>query len=51
MIIRALRQLFFTNFFASQHLGLLRLLLLLLLMRSLELQNHHPLRHTYCMDA
>jgi hypothetical protein len=36
-MIRALGQLFFGNSFAGQHLGLLRLLLLLLLMRSLEL--------------
>jgi hypothetical protein len=50
-MIRALGQLFFRNSFTGQHLGLLRLLLLLLLMCSLELQKRHPLRHTYCMDA
>jgi hypothetical protein len=37
MMIRALGQLFFENSFAGRHLGLLRLLLLLLLKRSLEL--------------
>jgi hypothetical protein len=47
MMIRALGQLFFGNSFAGQHLGLLRLLLLLLLMRSLELQKRHPLWYTY----
>jgi hypothetical protein len=36
-MIRALRQLFFGNSFAGQHLGLQWLLLLLLLMCSLEL--------------
>jgi hypothetical protein len=50
-MIRALGQLFFGNSFASQHLGLLGLLLLLLLKRSLELQKRHPLWHTYCMDT
>jgi hypothetical protein len=35
-MIRALGQLFFGNSFADQYLGLLRLLLLLLLMCSLE---------------
>jgi hypothetical protein len=50
-MIRALGQLFFRNSFAGQHLGLLRLLLLLLLMRSLELQKRHPLWHTYYIDA
>jgi hypothetical protein len=42
-MIRALEQLFFGNSFASRHLGLLGLLLLLLLKRSLELQKRHPL--------
>jgi hypothetical protein len=51
MMIRALGQLFFGKSFVGQHLGLLRLLLLLLLMRSLKLQKWHPLRHTYCMVA
>jgi hypothetical protein len=41
-MIRALGQLFFENSFAGQHIGLLRLLLLLL-MCSLELQKCHPL--------
>jgi hypothetical protein len=50
-MIRALGQLFFGNSFAGQHLKFLRLLLLLLLMRSLELQKCHSLRYTYCMDA
>jgi hypothetical protein len=50
-MIRALGQLFFRNSFAGQHLGLLRLLLLLLVMRFLKLQKRHPLRYTYCMDA
>jgi hypothetical protein len=50
-MIRALGQLFFGNSFVGQHIGLLRLLLLLLLMRSLELQKCHPLQYTYCMDA
>jgi hypothetical protein len=36
-MIRVLRQLFFGNSFAGQHLRILRMLLLLLLMRSLEL--------------
>jgi hypothetical protein len=36
-VIRALGQLLNGVFFACRHLGLLRLLLLLLLMRSLEL--------------
>jgi hypothetical protein len=39
-MIRALGQLFFGNSFAGQHLGLSQLLLLLL-MRSLELQKRH----------
>jgi hypothetical protein len=50
-MIRALGQLFFGNFFACWHLGLLRLLLFLLLIHFLELQKCHPLRHIYCMDA
>jgi hypothetical protein len=50
-MIRAPGQLFFGNFFTGQHLGLLRLLLLLFLMRSLKLQKRHPLWYTYCMDA
>jgi hypothetical protein len=44
-MIRALGQLFFGNFFACWHLGLLRLLLFLLLIHFLELQKCHPLRH------
>jgi hypothetical protein len=36
-MIRALGQLFFRNSFTCRHLGLLRLLLFLLLMRFLEL--------------
>jgi hypothetical protein len=50
-VIRALGQLLNDAFFACRHLGLLRLLLLLLLMHSLELQKRYPLWHTYCMDA
>jgi hypothetical protein len=50
-MVRTLRWLFFGNSFAGWHLGLLWLLLLLLLMRSLELQKCHPLWYTYCMDA
>jgi hypothetical protein len=50
-VIRALGQLLNGVFFACGHLGLLRLLLLLLLMRSLELQKRHPLQYTYFMDA
>jgi hypothetical protein len=50
-MIRALGQLFLGNSFAGQHLGLLRLLLLLLLTHSLELQKHHPLQYAYCMDV
>jgi hypothetical protein len=37
MMIKALGQLFFGNSIAGWHLGLLQLLLLLLLMRSLKL--------------
>jgi hypothetical protein len=50
-VVRALRPLFFRNSFTGWHLGLLRLLVLLFLMCSLELQKRHLLRNTYCMDA
>jgi hypothetical protein len=50
-VVRALGQLLNGAFFACRNLGLLRLLLLLFLMRSLELQKRHPLWYTYCIDA
>jgi hypothetical protein len=50
-MIRALRQIVYGNSFADWILELPRLLLVLLQNRSLELEECHSLRYTYCMNA
>jgi hypothetical protein len=50
-MIWALMQIVYGNSFTGGILGLPRLLLILLQNRSLELEECHPLRYTYCMNA
>jgi hypothetical protein len=50
-MIWALKQIVYGNSFAGWVFGLPRLLLILLRNRSLELEECHPLRYTYCMNA
>jgi hypothetical protein len=50
-VVRALRQIFCRNFSADRLLWLLRLVLDFLRDHLLELEEHYPLRNTYCMSA